>query len=230
MGLQEPTVRRYVEMKRKKRLESDKNTIYCPRDWCQNPARSQRYPPIPANLADYPDTDESDDESKAVVLDPSDRLSICENPKCNLAFCRVCYKSWHGPYARCHPRNPNELSEEEKASYEYIAAHTSPCPTCNSPTQKTMGCNHMICAQCQTHFCYLCGAWLESGNPYQHFNKPGTECSGRLWELEEGDEGQGPEDGNGFRGARRWEQMAIEVAREADEAEARRLQAIEGIA
>lgn len=229
MGVEEPTVRRYVEMKRKKTLESDKNTVYCPRPWCQHPARSPKYPPIPKNLADYPDTDDSESEGSstakvATVIDPSDRLAICENEKCQLAFCRTCYKSWHGPYARCHPRDPSELSAEEKASYDYIAQNTSPCPYCNSPTQKTMGCNHMNCYQCHTHFCYLCGSWLDQHNPYQHFNKKGTPCYGKLWELEEGDEGQG----GGFVGARRWEQMAIEVAREADEAEARRLQDEEG--
>lgn len=230
MGIEEPTVRRYVEMKRKKRLESDKNTIYCPRDHCKHPARNAKYPPIPANLADYPDSD-SDSESKAAdsskaSYDPNDRLAVCENAKCNLAFCRTCYKSWHGPYERCHPRDPSELSAEEKASYDYIAQNTSPCPYCNSPTQKTHGCNHMNCYQCGTHFCYLCGSWLDAGNPYQHFNRPGMDCYQRLWDLEGGDNGQGQDGGGGvaFVGARHWEQMALQAAREADEAEARALQ------
>ena len=123
---------------------------------------------------------------------------------------------WHGEFARCFPRDPSELSAEEKASYDYIRQNTSPCPTCNSPTQKTMGCNHMRCFQCSAHFCYLCGSWLDANNPYQHFNKQGSPCFQRLWELEEGDEGQAA----AFAGARAWEQMAAEVAREADEAEA----------
>jgi E3 ubiquitin-protein ligase RNF14 len=233
MGIDEPMVRRYVEMKRKKKLESDKTTVYCPRTWCQGPARNKKYPPIPADLSTYEMT-EYDDEvkdgdsgkpnassssaaGKLTKAAPEDRLSVCA--KCELAFCKVCYAGWHGDFARCYPRDPNELSVEEKASYEYIRANTSPCPSCNSPTQKTMGCNHMNCFQCNTHFCYLCGAWLDPGNPYQHFNTLGTECYHRLWELEEGDEGQGPQDGRGFVGARRWEQMAIDAAREADEAE-----------
>ena len=127
---------------------------------------------------------------------------------------------WHGEFARCFPRDPNELSAEEKASYDYIRLNTSPCPTCSSPTQKTMGCNHMRCFQCNTHFCYLCTSWLDGLNPYQHFNKPGTECYQRLWELEEGDDGQGPADGRGFRGARGWERLAVEVARAAEAEEA----------
>ena len=227
MGIDETTARRYVEMKRKKRLESDKNTIYCPRDHCKHPARSSKYPPVPANLADYPDSDSDTESSKnkdsGVTYDPNDRLAICENPKCRLAFCRTCYKSWHGPLQRCHPRDPTELSAEEKASYDYIAKNTSPCPYCNAATSKTQGCNHMRCYQCDTHFCYLCGDWLDPGNPYQHFNRAGFPCYQRLWDMEGGDNGEG----NAFVGARHWEQMALEVAREADEAEARALQAEE---
>ncbi|GAB7350278.1 hypothetical protein MBLNU459_g0919t1 [Dothideomycetes sp. NU459] len=243
MRLDEAVVRRYVEMKRKKKLEADKSTVYCPRTWCQAPARSAKYPPLPANLALYPDSDSdvSDAEREGPPTSnrpgkptaPSDRLSICS--KCSFAFCRTCYAGWHGEFARCWPRNPSELSEEEKASYDYIRLHTSPCPTCSSPTQKTMGCNHMKCFQCNSHFCYLCGAWLDAGNPYQHFNKQGTGCFMRLWELEEGDEGPRPGNGNGdgdgdgdgaqrFRGARMWEEEARRVAEEADREEAMRLQ------
>ncbi|KAI7162467.1 RWD-domain-containing protein [Hortaea werneckii] len=232
MGMEESMVRRYVELKRKKKIEADKTTVYCPRTWCQNPAKSPKYPPIPADLSRCTshdsDTEESDSENNdtpnsqrkpaAAPPDPTDRLAVCE--KCALAFCKVCYMGWHGPFARCYPRDPNELSAEEKASYDYIRMNTSPCPTCSSPTQKTMGCNHMKCFQCNTHFCYLCGAWLDGNNPYQHFNKSGTDCYQRLWELEEGDQGQNPGDGRGFGGGRGWEQMAIEVAREADEREA----------
>jgi E3 ubiquitin-protein ligase RNF14 len=224
MGISEPTARRYVEMKRKKRLESDKNTIYCPREHCKHPARSSKYPPIPSNLADYPDSDSDSEDAKAKTsdasYDPNDRLAVCENPKCRLAFCRVCYKSWHGPYERCHPRDPKELSAEEQASYDYIAANTSPCPYCNAATSKTMGCNHMKCCQCSSHFCYLCGSWLDADNPYQHFNKAGSPCYQRLWDMEGGDNGEG----NEFLGARHWEQMARDVARLADEEDARALQ------
>ncbi|USW53025.1 Putative IBR domain, E3 ubiquitin ligase RBR family, TRIAD supradomain-containing protein [Septoria linicola] len=225
-------------MKRKKKLEADKSTVYCPRTWCQGAAKSSKYPVIPADLSAYVDAlSEAESDSEQVKKDdvaadapkkvnttnsqpdPTDRLSVCE--KCSFAFCKVCYMGWHGPFARCYPRDPNELSAEEKASYDYIRMHTSPCPYCTAPVQKTMGCNHMSCFQCRTHFCYLCGSWLDGENPYQHFNKGGSPCYQRLWELEEGDEGQGPEDGRGYAGgARGWEQMAIEAARAAEEEEA----------
>ena len=41
-----------------------------------------------------------------------------------------------------------------------------------------------------------------------------------LWELEEGDNGQGPGDGRGFGGERHWERIALEAAREAEAQEA----------
>ena len=237
MGIEETAVRRYMEMKRKKKLEADKTTVYCPRTWCQGAAKSKMYPPVPDDLTTYIPSDLSSDEdserdvgpespqgppknpgNKKPPPSPTDRLEVCE--KCSLAFCRVCYMVWHGPFARCYPRDPNELSAEEKASYEYIRLNTSPCPYCNAPVQKTMGCNHMSCFQCRTHFCYLCSSWLDGQNPYQHFNKPGSPCYQRLWELEGGDEGQGPDDGRGFGGGRGWEQLAMQAAREAEAAEA----------
>lgn len=237
IGIEESMVRRYVELKRKKKLEADTNTIYCPRKWCQGAARGKKYPPIPMDLSTYePDfsSDEGDhneaaeqkatENSTAKTKDPKvppvpiDRLAICE--KCQYAFCRICYTGWHGEFARCHPRDPNELSAEDKASYDWILSNTSPCPTCQSPTQKTYGCNHMKCFQCNTHFCYLCGSWLDPNFPYGHFNTRGTECYQRLFELEEGDEGQAPADGRGFGGMRRYEQMALDIAREAEAEEA----------
>lgn len=200
--LESAQVQRYLDLKLKKKLESDPNTIWCPRTWCQGPARTRSSMKITLdNLADLQASDDEDDTSiSAPERDkpsadapfssqrpPPDRLQVCS--VCLYAFCRVCTKSWHGELQHCFPRNPTELSAEEQASYDFIRLHTSPCPSCASPCQKTHGCNHMCCATCKSHFCYLCSAWLQSQNPYLHFNTKGTECYMRLWELEEGDEG-----------------------------------------
>jgi E3 ubiquitin-protein ligase RNF14 len=45
----------------------------------------------------------------------------------------------------------------------------------------------MRCFQCDTHFCYLCSAWLSPDNPYSHFNQTSSTCYNRLWDLEGGD-------------------------------------------
>lgn len=209
--LDQEVVKRYVALKYKTELESDKNTIYCPRSWCNGAARSKKHKkPQGFELAEASDDSASDDEDdedhpegegKSKPYKPAEELlAICE--ECAFAFCSRCYQSWHGDFFRCVPRRDKlELTAEELASLEYMRMHTTPCPTCGVPAQKTHGCNHMICYRCQSHFCYLCSAWLDPGNPYQHFNEAPdgrvTGCYMRLWELEMGD---GDDVGIGFAG------------------------------
>lgn len=220
--LERPTVQRYVNLKRKKQLESDKSTIYCPRQWCQGPARPTKYPKVTdlSRMDGWEDSDtEASPEPAAAQTDPAnakppaagERLAICDD--CNYAFCRICLSGWHGEFVRCWPRTTAELSEVERRSYNYIRLNTSPCPYCSSPIQKTLGCNHMLCNQCGTHFCYLCSGWLDPHNPYAHFNEVGSRCYQRLWVLEEGDDGAG---NVYFNGPRRAEALAIVAAQEAD--------------
>ena len=200
--LEQETVQRYVKLKRKKRLESDPTTVYCPRQWCQGPARIPNKKPSKAEIE--PEGEEGDQvvnpdayriSNPEALPPPAERLAICED--CAFAFCRVCKASWHGEYFVCFPRSQFELTTEERASEDYMMLHTQPCPTCNARAQKTHGCNHMICFRCNTHFCYLCGAYLERGNPYHHYNDRKSGCYMRLWELEGGDDG---EFGQGFAG------------------------------
>ncbi|KAK7754906.1 hypothetical protein SLS62_003220 [Diatrype stigma] len=208
--LDQETVQRYVTLKYKNELESDKNTVYCPRSWCQGAARSKKHRK-PESLEFVQDSDDDSDvdetsekpheTSKQKSFDANkELLSICED--CSFAFCSRCGQSWHGEFKYCIPKErKDEVTEEEKASLEYLKMHTTPCPTCAAPCQKTQGCNHMRCFRCQTHFCYLCSAWLDPANPYQHFNaRPSgevTSCFMRLWELEAGD---GADVGIGYAG------------------------------
>lgn len=202
IGIEPDMVRRYVEMKRKKKAESNKETVYCPRTWCQAPSRRFTDQPIPDDLADYPDSEpdvdlikdvrntDGLDEAKSAQAAKADRIEICS--QCEFAFCNVCFAGWHGEFARCFPRDPKELSPEDQASYDYMRQHTSPCPSCGSGTQKSHGCNHMICYTCKTHFCYLCSAWLFPSDPYKHYNTVQSSCYMRLWEGEEGVDGVAP--------------------------------------
>ncbi|TWU78358.1 translation termination inhibitor protein itt1 [Metarhizium rileyi] len=228
IGLPEDMVKRYVSLRYKTELEADKETIYCPRQWCNGAARSKRHrKPEGLEFADSsgddsPDTITEDnanevnekgskrDQAKTNKFNTADLLSVCED--CGFAFCSRCLQTWHGEFVRCAPkRNKEELTEEEKASLKYLELHTSPCPTCSAPAQKTHGCNHMICSRCDTHFCYLCSAWLDPANPYKHYNtQPDgkvTSCYMRLWELEGGD---GDDVGLGFVGGRQPGQLVVE--------------------
>lgn len=195
--LDQEMVQRYIKLKRKAKLESDRTTIYCPRQWCQGPARSKT-----AEISDSA-SDTDPEESQAydstanedTLPPPAERLAICED--CTFAFCKVCKASWHGEFYTCFPRKQFELTAEERATEEYMRFHTTPCPTCDARCQKMMGCNHMICFKCNSHFCYLCSSWLDQENPYVHFNTPKKPCYKRLWELEAGD---GDDVGIGFAG------------------------------
>lgn len=189
-------VQRYAFLKRKNRLELDKTTIYCPRKWCQGAARSKRHPkpsdPINEDSerlgdeeSESPGTDHPENEDR--LPPPSERLAVCED--CEYAFCRVCKRGWHGEYVYCYPRDQQELTEEEKATVDYMETYTAACPTCNARCQKSHGCNHMICFKCGSHFCYLCSSWLFRAQPYKHFNTPSSPCYMRLWE---GEAGSGP--------------------------------------
>lgn len=58
-------VQRYADLKTKKRLESDKGTIYCPRKWCQGPAKSLKYARYDkVNLEDYPESSDEEEPSE----------------------------------------------------------------------------------------------------------------------------------------------------------------------
>ena len=198
--LEQDTIQRYIKLKRKKRLESDKTTVFCPRQWCQGPARTSK-----SKSDQGEETEKRKETEEPQTYDrnapqeklppPAERLAICED--CNFAFCKVCKASWHGEYFVCFPRSQFELTAEEKASEDYMKLHTQPCPTCDARAQKTHGCNHMICFKCDTHFCYLCGAYLDKANPYPHYNTVKSSCYMRLWELEGGDDGNF---GHGFAG------------------------------
>lgn len=232
-------VTRYVRIKRKKKLEADPEMRFCPRQWCQGAMRTEKYPK-PGDITqmddDYEQNDENDQAAPLPASPPAsteeeehekmyakgapyaDRLVVCED--CEFAFCRVCLRSWHGDIVRCVRRDKDELSADELLSQDYIRKNTSPCPSCNAPCQKQHGCNHMTCAQCQTHFCYLCGKWIPPENPYRHFNDPKIKsCYQKLF----------PVDGEdmeffGRRGAEAqaefWEQEALRIQMEMNQAEA----------
>jgi E3 ubiquitin-protein ligase RNF14 len=150
------TVERFAKIKRKKKIESDPNIIYCPRSWCQGAMRSEKYPKI----TDVTQMDDSDSEAeeevpaehhsmrtdtgvkkRAIGVRGMERLAVCED--CTLAFCVICLASWHGDFVRCEPRDKTQLTEEDQASLNFILKSTSPCPDCSVPCQKSYGCNRM---------------------------------------------------------------------------------------
>jgi E3 ubiquitin-protein ligase RNF14 len=210
--LDRKVVQRYVDMKRKKRLEADKSTVWCPRKWCQGAAKGNKYPKSTSPIDEMNESDTEDEKAiipastykPLILLLPKEtqeeqkarlqhvqRLSICED--CGFAFCKICHLGWHGELIWCYPvpeaiPPTPKFIKEDQASLDYIATHTSPCPACWAPVSKTEACNHIICTMCRAHFCYLCSEELDPRDTYTHFNMPATPCFQRLWVLEDGGE------------------------------------------
>ena len=71
---------------------------------------------------------------------------------CTTSFCFQCGESPHQP-AKCEDfASWNKL---KGSSNFWIKKNANPCPGCNSPIEKNMGCNHMTCENCRTQFCWL---------------------------------------------------------------------------
>ncbi|CAG8563481.1 4998_t:CDS:2 [Funneliformis mosseae] len=174
---------RYVDLLEKQKLETDPLVTYCPRKVCQAPVKK----------------------------DPSvEKLCVCT--KCTFAFCWFCQRTWHGVGVPCAISNIKKVvqeymtadqatksmlelrygtknieklvkdAQEELETDKWKKSNTQNCPQCETAIEKSMGCNHMLCTRCQTHFCYLCGNWIDPKEPYRHFNNANTSCNQRLFD------------------------------------------------
>ncbi|VDK30705.1 unnamed protein product [Gongylonema pulchrum] len=72
---------------------------------------------------------------------PPDFIVTC--PECEHSFCAICR------YEKC-------ICSETTATEETIERTCRKCPSCGAPTEKSGGCSHMHCIQCNSHWCYLC--------------------------------------------------------------------------
>lgn len=51
------------------------------------------------------------------------------------------------------------------------------CPSCFIEIEKTGGCNHMRCRQCQNNFCWQCGSFDRT----MSYHKVGVPCIAKKW-------------------------------------------------
>ncbi|KJA21609.1 hypothetical protein HYPSUDRAFT_684903 [Hypholoma sublateritium FD-334 SS-4] len=77
----------------------------------------------------------------------------CPLPRCNYIWCKHCH-------AGVKPKGPRH-SCDGTSELEHLMKKNGwrHCPGCQTPVQKSDGCNHMTCSSpgCNTHFCYKCG-------------------------------------------------------------------------
>jgi E3 ubiquitin-protein ligase RNF14 len=173
-------IKRYYDLRRKKLMGKDPETVWCPRPWCSGAAKSTKYPVIQIHAVEktqeiwegydvieekkddrgFVDTNMTGADSEPPPLKTSE-LIVCE--RCTFAFCSVCMISWHGPYGRCNaPRTASELAQEELKS-KIAIQHCLRCPCCDAPYEKISGCSHLRCANCDAEFCDMCHTKLLPG-------------------------------------------------------------------
>ncbi|KAF7320224.1 KH domain protein [Mycena kentingensis (nom. inval.)] len=184
-------VERWRWLRQKILFEKDPSLVHCPMSFCQHPV---------------PRPPESASDSGA------DRLRIC--PACSFSFCGFCKRTWHGAVAECPTSQAEQVVheyraadakkrefmearygriilsklvaryEEEQLNKKWMAESTTACPGCCLTIEKSIGCNHMTCSRCTTHFCYLCGKKLDHKNPYTHFSAVGSPCYNKLFDFQ----------------------------------------------
>ena len=188
-------VKRYYDLRRKRLMGKDPETVWCPRPWCSGAAKSTKYPVIQIyalektqevwegyNMTEEKKRDQESingnmigDESETPPLNPS-LLAVCE--RCSFAFCSSCMISWHGPYAPCNaPRIASEVAQEELKS-KIAIKHFLRCPYCNAPYEKISGCSHLRCGNCDVLFCDMCRTKLLPEN-FAHEENESFECPKR---------------------------------------------------
>ncbi|KAK4705114.1 hypothetical protein P7C70_g1086, partial [Phenoliferia sp. Uapishka_3] len=93
-------------------------------------------------------------------------------------------------YGAANIRRLVDIWEEERVNREYMEKNSMTCPGCRVQIEKSVGCSHMLCVRCQTHFCFRCGERLSAMNPYAHYSTPSIPCYNKLFDFLPGQEPQ----------------------------------------
>ncbi|KAL4915401.1 hypothetical protein BDW62DRAFT_212749 [Aspergillus aurantiobrunneus] len=90
-----------------------------------------------------------------------------------------------------------ELARQDEEKDDARVSKTKPCPNCETMTEKTSGCGHIVCPVdgCGTHWCYFCGEEVAEQQIYIHM----TETHGWIYDQDEldgydSDDSDGPDD------------------------------------
>ncbi|XP_070705418.1 E3 ubiquitin-protein ligase RNF217 [Pempheris klunzingeri] len=79
----------------------------------------------------------------------------CSN--CQFVWCFKCHAPWHNGL-KCRDYRKGDKQLRTWASViEHGQRNAQKCPQCKIHIQRTEGCDHMTCTQCNTNFCYRCG-------------------------------------------------------------------------
>ncbi|XP_070782368.1 E3 ubiquitin-protein ligase RNF217 [Enoplosus armatus] len=79
----------------------------------------------------------------------------CSN--CQFVWCFKCHAPWHNGVKCRDYRRGDKLLRNWASVIEHGQRNAQKCPQCKIHIQRTEGCDHMTCTQCNTNFCYRCG-------------------------------------------------------------------------
>ncbi|EIN08824.1 hypothetical protein PUNSTDRAFT_143530 [Punctularia strigosozonata HHB-11173 SS5] len=86
------------------------------------------------------------------VYRPGPKNTTRQCPTCLNRICTYCRTECHDNM-RCEER----AQHQEPLFKEWVAAHdVKPCPRCSAHIERVAGCNHITCAACRTHICWVC--------------------------------------------------------------------------
>lgn len=77
--------------------------------------------------------------------------------KCQFVWCFKCHAPWHEGLKCRDYRRGDKLLRSWASVIEHGQRNAQKCPRCKIHIQRTEGCDHMTCTQCNTNFCYRCG-------------------------------------------------------------------------
>ncbi|XP_060947878.1 probable E3 ubiquitin-protein ligase RNF217 [Limanda limanda] len=76
---------------------------------------------------------------------------------CQFVWCFRCHAPWHNGLKCRDYRRGDKLLRSWASVVEHGQRNAQKCPQCRIHIQRTEGCDHMTCTQCNTNFCYRCG-------------------------------------------------------------------------
>ncbi|UPK90521.1 hypothetical protein LCI18_001456 [Fusarium solani-melongenae] len=116
------------------------------------------------------------------------KLHFCPTPDCGYIYrttesagTHTCFNCLQRTCSSCHEPHVDMTCAEYKdiksggyAAFEKLKKEVGikDCPECKTPLEKISGCNHITCAGCKAHMCWVCMMTFPSGElVYNHMDK-----------------------------------------------------------
>ncbi|KAJ4318652.1 hypothetical protein N0V84_006740 [Fusarium piperis] len=124
----------------------------------------------------------------SAVQSAPNKLRFCPTPDCGYIYratksagthtCSNCLQrtcsSCHEPHVEMTCAEYKDIKSGGYAAFEKLKKEVGikDCPKCETPLEKISGCNHVTCAGCKAHMCWVCMMTFPSGElVYDHMGK-----------------------------------------------------------